>query len=85
MDTAGSEGRSEQQAEPKFDLYKHVVAYIGVNALLLIINLLFSPDYIWAVWPMMGWGIAIIFHALSAFINGRKAGNGIRKREWGRH
>ncbi|MCE2596276.1 2TM domain-containing protein [Motilimonas cestriensis] len=47
--------------------YAHLSTYALVMLLLTAINLFFSPDYLWVLWPMMGWGIAIINHALGVF------------------
>ena len=47
--------------------YENLFSYIGVNIILIIINLLTSPQYLWFFWPLMGWGIGVIFHAISVF------------------
>ena len=47
--------------------YSHLSSYVMVMLLLTAINLIFSPDYFWAIWPMLGWGIGIINHALGVF------------------
>jgi hypothetical protein len=26
-----------------------------------------SPDSLWFIWPLMGWGVGVVIHALSAF------------------
>jgi hypothetical protein len=40
---------------------------VVVIAALFVINLLSSPHYIWAVWPMLGWGIGVAVHAFNLF------------------
>ncbi|WP_325895201.1 2TM domain-containing protein [Grimontia sp. NTOU-MAR1] len=47
--------------------YSHLMTYVLVIGLLFVINFLTSPDYIWAWWPAMGWGIGITVHALNSF------------------
>ncbi|OEE66283.1 XRE family transcriptional regulator [Enterovibrio norvegicus FF-33] len=47
--------------------YSHLVSYVLVITGLFILNFMTSPDYIWAWWPAMGWGIGIVSHGLSAF------------------
>ena len=32
-----------------------------------MINLLTFPEYLWVKWPVMGWGIAVIFHAMTVY------------------
>lgn len=48
----------------------HLTAYVVVNLLLITINLMTSPQYYWFIWPLMGWGIGIVFHGLATFIFG---------------
>lgn len=47
--------------------YSHLVSYLLVISALFVINLFTNPEYIWAVWPAMGWGIGITMHGLNAF------------------
>lgn len=47
--------------------YVHLAVYVGVNALLVTINLLSSPRTLWFYWPMLGWGIGLAAQALSLF------------------
>jgi 2TM domain len=54
--------------ESKRDFYTHLLVYIGVNILLVIINLLPSSQYFWFKWPLIAWGIGILFHALGVFV-----------------
>jgi hypothetical protein len=59
--------KAEKRVEAKLDFYKHLAGYIVVNLLLIVINLLTSPEYYWFKWPLMFWGIAIVIHALQVF------------------
>ena len=46
----------------------HAGSYFMVMGLLVAIWLLTSPGhYFWPIWPMLGWGIGLVSHALSAF------------------
>jgi len=64
----------EKKVAAKFSFYVHLSIYIAVNILLIIINLSTSPQYFWFKWPLMGWGIALFFHALGTFVfSGRSA------------
>ncbi|MCW3133188.1 MAG: 2TM domain-containing protein [Methanophagales archaeon] len=42
----------------------HLVVYVLVNAMLIVINLLYSPEDIWFFYPLIGWGIGITAHYL---------------------
>jgi hypothetical protein len=41
--------------------------YIVFNSVLLVINLVTSPDHLWFYWPLFGWGIGVIIHGLRVF------------------
>lgn len=47
--------------------YEHLLAYIAVNIMLAIINLVTSPDELWFYWVTVFWGIFVIWHALGVF------------------
>lgn len=68
METEETYKRAKRRVEAKIGFYIHLTVYIGVNILLLIINLTTSPQYLWFKWPLMGWGIGLFFHGLSVFI-----------------
>ena len=34
--------------------------YLAVLALLTVINLITSPNYLWVIWPALGMGIALL-------------------------
>ena len=66
--------KAKKKAEAKYYFYRHLIIYIAVNILLIIINLSLSPDYLWFRWPLMGWGLAVLLHALRVFIFSRESG-----------
>jgi hypothetical protein len=47
--------------------YIHLAAYLAVNALLVCVNLLTTPARLWFYWPLLGWGVGLLAHALAAF------------------
>ena len=47
--------------------YMHLFRFVIIVSLLFVINILTSPNYIWALWVLLGWGIGITFHALKVF------------------
>lgn len=59
--------RTIQQKEYK-DFYWHLSVYVIVNTALVIINLVSNDDVLWFIWPLLGWGVGILFHALSVFV-----------------
>lgn len=47
--------------------YANLVMYILVISFLAFINLKYTPENIWFCWPMLGWGIGLLFHAFGVF------------------
>jgi len=48
--------------------YSNLITYLAVVTLLLVINLITSPDHLWFYWVALFWGIGIILHASKVFI-----------------
>ncbi len=70
---ADQESRGEIEAARKrlvrkrrAEFYNHLRSYLIVNGALLLINFITSSDF-WVVWPLLGWGIGLAFHASSTF------------------
>ena len=49
-------------AKARVEFRIHLIAYVVINSLLAIINIIFTPSYFWFIWPLMGWGIGIVLH-----------------------
>ena len=67
---------NEEQARERIkelrDFYTHITVYVAVNAFLLAVNLLTGTDVWWFLFPLMGWGIAIVIHAFTVIGTGHK-------------
>ena len=48
--------------------YRNLLTYVGVNIVLIIINLVTSPGTLWFYWVSIFWGIAILLHASKVFV-----------------
>jgi hypothetical protein len=59
--------RAKKRVAAKIGFYRHLTIYIAVCILLIAINLSTSTQYLWVKWPLMGWGIAVLLHALRVF------------------
>ena len=65
--------KAKKRVEAKVGFYIHLAVYVGVNLLLIVINVATSPQYLWFKWPLLGWGIGLFFHGMSIFVfSGRK-------------
>jgi uncharacterized membrane protein len=59
----------------RMGLWIHVAAYLVVNAFLVGVNLLTSPNYLWFPWVLAGWGLGILLHlGLMIFLPKRTEG-----------
>ena len=49
------------------EFYAHLGSYLLVNGFLVGVNLLTSPQVLWVIWPVLGWGLGLASHAVSTF------------------
>ncbi|HEV8653708.1 MAG TPA: DUF1707 domain-containing protein [Actinomycetes bacterium] len=49
--------------------YRALVSYLAVMALLVVIWAASGGGYFWPVWPMIGWGFAVVWHGISTFLS----------------
>ena len=59
-----------RRARAKVGFRWHLVSFVLVNVLLVALNFAFTPAYLWFVWPLSGWGIALALHAFATFQGG---------------
>ena len=62
--------RAERRADAKLSFRGNLLAYVLVNAGLVAINLITSPGYFWAIWPILGWGLGLIAHGVTVYYDG---------------
>ena len=60
--------KAKERVEALRGFYIHLTVYVIVNLGLFIINMMTSPETLWFIWPLMGWGIAVALHALRVFV-----------------
>ena len=65
--------QARKRVKAKVEFRIHLIIYMAVITLLIVINLITSADYLWFKWPLMGWGVAVIIHALKAFSSSPKS------------
>lgn len=63
---------AKKRVEDVKGFYYDLTAYIIVNLMLFAINMLFSPGIWWFVFPLLFWGIGVIFHFLGIFVFSNK-------------
>jgi hypothetical protein len=63
----GTLASTKPVARRKVGLYIHATVYVAVNVLLITINLSTASGHLWFRWPLLGWGIGLLAHAVAAF------------------
>jgi hypothetical protein len=72
---------AKKRVEALKEFYVHLTVYVLVNLLLFTINMLTSPHSLWFFWPLLGWGIAVVLHALRVFGLGHRLVAGWEERK----
>jgi hypothetical protein len=58
--------KARKRVEAKIGFFTHLAVYLSVN--FLLINLATSRESFWFIWPLLGWGIGLVFHGLGVFV-----------------
>ncbi|MGV6846666.1 MAG: 2TM domain-containing protein [Lutibacter sp.] len=66
--------RAVEQVEEIKAFYSGMVAYLIVIPFLIFINLKYVPQFHWFWFPMLGWGIGMVFQGFKAFSYNRILG-----------
>ncbi|QDU07444.1 2TM domain-containing protein [Gimesia aquarii] len=59
--------QAKSRVEKRIGFMIHAGVYVLVNAGLITLNLMRSPDNLWFIWPLGGWGLGVLFHAIKVF------------------
>ena len=59
--------KAKKQVEEIKGFYGHLLVYVVVMCVLVFINLKYTPDHLWFVYSMLGWGLGLFFHAVKVF------------------
>jgi hypothetical protein len=46
----------------------HAAIFLAVQAVLITINLMVVPEFIWFPFPLIGWGVGLTMHYLFGFL-----------------
>ena len=69
---AKSQGLTYEQAREYVDsikdFYKHLASFVVVIGFLTALNLITSPESLWVLWVVFGWGIGLTLHGVSVFM-----------------
>jgi uncharacterized RDD family membrane protein YckC len=59
--------RAKKRVAELKGFYAHLIVFVIVNMILVIINLVFTPRFLWFLIPLLGWGVGLFFHAVFGF------------------
>lgn len=59
---AAREELQEFRAYRRRSVLEHLGSYVIVNGFLVILNLLNWHGHLWAIYPILGWGVGLAFH-----------------------
>ena len=59
-----SDKQLHELARRRVEFRTHLIVYLIINAALWTIWYFTGSHYPWPVWPMVGWGIGLLFHYL---------------------
>jgi hypothetical protein len=71
---------AKEHVEALKGFYVHLLVYVCVMSLLFGINILTKAAW-WAQWPLLGWGIGILIHAVNVFSTFRLFGKDWERRK----
>jgi uncharacterized membrane protein len=63
-------GRREKaitRLKQKSEFLTHLFVYLVVNAFIVVIWLVTGAGFFWPIFPMLGWGIGLVFHAWDVY------------------
>ena len=69
MDTVHGDLREQavKRLKDKRDFKAHLLAYVLVNTMLVAVWAMTGVGFFWPLFPLMGWGIGLAFHAWDVY------------------
>ncbi len=59
--------RAQKRVKEIKDFYAHLTVYVLCNPIVIAVNLMTSPGYLYFIWSLLGWGMAVVLHGLKVF------------------
>ncbi len=76
--------RATERVRARVGFLAHVGVFLAIGLLLLVLNLVTTPESLWFFWPMLFWLIALAAHVVVLFGPGMRAMERWRDREYER-
>lgn len=58
-----------RHVERRIGFFIHLAVYLVVNTGLMLLNLTLHDGPLWALGPLFGWGIGLLFHGVAVFLH----------------
>lgn len=59
--------RAQKRLKKVKAFYSHLATYVLVMSFLIAINLWRSPEHLWFIYPLFGWGLGLAFQGFGTF------------------
>ncbi len=59
--------KAKERVTKKKEFYSHLVTYLSMSVFFIVLNLMTSRGHFWFQWPMIGWGLGVLFHYFDVF------------------
>ena len=64
----GDRDAARKRVQSRRDFGSHLVAYVIINAFLVVIWGVTGAGYFWPVWVIAGWGTGLVLHAWDVYL-----------------
>jgi hypothetical protein len=62
-----TEEETRKRVKKQKEFYGHLTSFVLVNLMLIAVNLMTSPEHLWFIYPLFGWGIGLASHASKVY------------------
>lgn len=59
--------RAQKRVEKIKKFYQHLTVYLLCTPIIIVVNLMTSPGFLYFWFSLLGWGMAIVLHGLEVF------------------
>lgn len=60
--------KTKMKNQCKLNIIMSIVKYLVVNVFLVFVNLTTTPNYLWVLWVIAGWGIGLILTIVTNYL-----------------
>ncbi len=67
MDENSLYEKARKRVKRKKEFYQHLTTYLVMSGFFFALNRFTSPETTWWIWPVLGWGLGVVFDYFDAF------------------